>query len=390
MLLTRNTATRGQRGTASPYDAEVPLDLDLRPAPEPLADAERAAILADPGFGRYFTDHMVTAVWNTDDGWHDAGVHPLEPFTLHPAAAVLHYGQEIFEGLKAYRHADGSVWLFRPDRNAARFAHSAQRLALPVLGEDDFVAAVAALVRADVAWVPDAPDGQETSLYLRPFMIATEAFLGVRPAHEATFGVVASPAGPYFSGGVQGVNLWVTDRYVRASRGGTGDAKTGGNYAASLAAQAEARDRGCDQVLYLDGEEHAWLEEAGTMNVFLVTADGELLTPALGSILEGVTRDSLLDLAPDLGLTPVERRIGLAELRERLADGSVVEVFAAGTAAVVTPVVGVRGEDAQGVVYEQQVGDGTPGATSLALRSALLDLQYGRTPDARGWLRRVV
>jgi len=368
----------------------MPLDLDLRPTSQPVPDAERAAALADPGFGRYFTDHMATARWTLDDGWHDAAVHPLEPFTLHPAAAVLHYGQEIFEGLKAYRHADGSVWLFRPDKNARRFAHSARRLALPVLDEDDFVAAVEAVVRADVAWVPDAPDGQETSLYLRPFMIATEAFLGVRPAHEATFGVVASPAGPYFSGGVHGVTLWVTDRYVRASRGGTGDAKTGGNYAASLAAQAEARDRGCDQVLYLDGEEHAWLEEAGTMNVFLVTADGELLTPALGSILEGVTRDSLIELAPDLGLTPVERRIGLAELRERLADGSVTEVFAAGTAAVITPVVGIRGEDGDGVGYEQQVGDGTPGATSLLLRSTLLDLQYGRTPDTRGWLRRVV
>ena len=373
----------------------MPLDLDLLPTSQPLPDAERAAVLADPGFGRYFTDHMATARWTADEGWHDARVHALEPFTLHPAAAVLHYGQEIFEGLKAYRHADGSVWLFRPDRNARRFAHSARRLALPVLAEEDFVAAVEALVRTDAAWVPVAADGQETSLYLRPFMIATEAFLGVRAAHEATFGVVASPAGPYFSGGVHGVNLWVTDRYVRASRGGTGDAKTGGNYAASLAAQAEARDRGCDQVLYLDGEEHAWLEEAGTMNVFLVTTDRELLTPALGSILEGVTRDSLIELAPDLGLRPVERRIGLAELRERLADGSVTEIFAAGTAAVITPVVGIRGEDrgttgSDAVVYEQQVGDGTPGATSLALRSALLDLQYGRTPDARGWLRRVV
>jgi branched-chain amino acid aminotransferase len=318
-------------------------------------------------------------------------VRRLAPFAMHPSAAVLHYGQEIFEGLKAYRHTDGSVHLFRPDKNARRFAASAERLALPVLPEEDFVASVADLVRTDAAWVPALTEtSREASLYLRPFMIATEAFLGVRPSLEATYAVIASPAGPYFASGVQGVTLWVTETYTRASRGGTGDAKCGGNYAASLAAQAEARSHGCEQVLYLDGEEHAWLEESGTMNLFLVTADDELVTPTLGSILEGVTRDSILELAGDLGLKAVERRINLAELRDRVADGSVREVFAAGTAAVITPVVGFRGVGTDGREYEEVVGDGTPGATSLALRDALLDIQYGRVPDARGWLHRVV
>jgi branched-chain amino acid aminotransferase len=359
--------------------------------PAPATDAERSAMLADPGFGRYFTDHMVVADWARSTGWGPARLHRLAPFVLHPGASVLHYGQEIFEGLKAYRHADGSVHLFRPDKNARRFAHSAERLALPVLPEETFIAGVVDLVRADAAWVatPTATS-REASLYLRPFMIATEPFFGVRASTEATFAVIASPAGPYFASGVQGVTLWVTETYTRASRGGTGDAKCGGNYAAGLAAQDEAHAHGCEQVLYLDGEEHAWLEESGTMNVFLVTADDELVTPGLGSILEGVTRDSILELAPDLGLTPVERRINLAELRDRVADGSVREVFAAGTAAVITPVVGFRGVGRDDREYDEVVGDGKPGATSLALRDALLDVQYGRAADARGWLRRVL
>ncbi|PJI86669.1 branched-chain amino acid aminotransferase [Luteimicrobium subarcticum] len=367
------------------------LDLAVHPAPAPLADDARAAILADPGFGRYFTDHMAVARWQ-DGAWQDAEITALAPFSLHPSAAVLHYGQEIFEGLKAYRHADGSVHLFRPEKNARRFAQSAERLALPVLPEDDFVATVAALVEADAAWVPTPRDAShEASLYIRPFMIATEAFLGVRPSQEVTYSVIASPAGPYFAGGVQGVALWVTEQYTRASRGGTGAAKCGGNYAASLAAQAEAREHGCDQVLYLDGEEHAWLEESGTMNLFLVTDDGELVTPSLGTILEGVTRDSILDLAPDLGLRTTERRVSLAELRDDLASGRVREVFAAGTAAVITPVTAFRGRDAAtGDDYEVTVGDGAPGTTALAIRTALLDVQYGRAEDTRGWLREVV
>ncbi|EDY43319.1 branched-chain amino acid aminotransferase [Streptomyces sp. SPB074] len=365
------------------------LDFPLDRAAHPLPGAERRAILADPGFGRWFTDHMAVAAWDTERGWHDGGIRPLAPFTLHPGAAVLHYGQEIFEGLKAYRHADGSLWLFRPRDNARRFAASARRLALPELPEDAFLRAAEELVRADADWVPEAdadgPEGSgEQSLYLRPFLIATEPFLGVRPSAQALFRVLASPAGPYFPSGVTGVTLWVTETYARAAAGGTGAAKCGGNYAGSLAAQNEAREHGCEQVLYLDSAGHGTIEESGTMNLCLVTRDGELLTPALGTILEGVTRDTVLALAPELGLRPVERAIPLAELRSRVAEGTVTEVFAAGTAAVLTPVTGFKGEG-----YAVTVGDGTPGATTLALRRAVLDLQYGRTEDRHGWLHRV-
>ncbi|MHC3429926.1 branched-chain-amino-acid transaminase [Streptomyces sp. DT18] len=398
------------------------LDFPLDRTAAPVPGAERRAILADPGFGRWFTDHMAVAAWDAEHGWHDGGVRPLAPFTLHPGAAVFHYGQEIFEGLKAYRHADGGVWLFRPGDNARRFARSARRLALPELPEAAFVRAVEELVRADAAWVPEpdggagggaatpgpapstsgpsapdpsAPDSSasdpsasgsgEQSLYLRPFLIATESFLGVRPSAEALFRVIASPAGPYFPSGVTGVTLWVTETYSRAAIGGTGAAKCGGNYAGSLAAQTEARENGCEQVLYLDSAGRGTIEESGTMNLCLVTRDGELLTPALGTILEGVTRDTVLALAPELGLRPVERTISLAELRAGAEDGTVTEVFAAGTAALLTPVTGFKGAG-----HAFTIGDGTPGPTTLALRRTVLDLQYGRTEDRHGWLHRVL
>ncbi|MFD6529880.1 branched-chain amino acid aminotransferase [Streptomyces sp. NPDC060184] len=358
-------------------------DFPLSRTTHPTPGAERAAILADPGFGRYFTDHMATATWTPASGWHDHKIGPLEPFSMHPSTAVLHYAQEIFEGMKAYRHADGSVWLFRPDANARRFARSAARLALPQLPEEDFLTSVAELVRADEVWVPTPTD--EESLYLRPFMFASEAFLGVRPAARATYCVIASPAGPYFPSGVTGVTLWISSEYTRAAKGGTGTAKCGGNYAASLAAQIEAQEHGCDQVMYLDSAGENTLEESGTMNVCLITADGRLVTPALGTILEGVTRDTVLSLAADFGLTPEERSISLGELRSGAADGSITEVFAAGTAAVITPMVGFKGEG-----YAFTVGDGTPGKHTMALRDHVLDIQYGRAEDKHGWMRRVL
>lgn len=358
-------------------------DFPLSRTTNPTPGAERGTILADPGFGRFFTDHMATATWTPARGWHDHGIGPLEPFSMHPSTAVLHYAQEIFEGMKAYRHADGSVWLFRPDANARRFARSAARLALPQLPEEDFLTSVAELVRADEAWVPTPTD--EESLYLRPFMFASEAFLGVRPAARATYCVIASPAGPYFPSGVTGVTLWISSEYTRAAKGGTGTAKCGGNYAASLAAQIEAQQHGCDQVMYLDSAGEGTLEESGTMNVCLITADGRLVTPALGTILEGVTRDTVLSLAADFGLTPEERSVSLGELRSGAADGSITEVFAAGTAAVITPMVGFKGEG-----YEFTVGDGTPGKHTMALRDHVLDIQYGRAEDKHGWMRRVV
>jgi branched-chain amino acid aminotransferase len=355
-----------------------PLARTDRPTSQEAIDA----ILADPGFGRYFTDHMATVSWTPDQGWHGHGVRALAPFSLHPGAAVLHYAQEILEGLKAYRHADGSVWLFRPELNARRFAASADRLALPRIDEETFVESVAALVCADEAWVP--PYGGEHSLYVRPFMFGAEPFLGVRPAREVTYCVVACPAGSYFPTGVTGVTLWISTRYSRAAPGGTGAAKCGGNYAASLTPQLEAIEHGCDQVLYLAGADRRLIDESGTMNVFFVTRDGELATPELGTILDGVTRDSVLTLAADHGLRPVERSFSLDELRDGTADGSIAEAFAAGTAAVISPIVGFKADG-----FEAKVGDGKPGAHTMAFRRHLLDIQYGRAEDPHGWMRRV-
>jgi branched-chain amino acid aminotransferase len=358
------------------------LPFDLRANPSPRTDKERQSILAKPGFGVHFTDHMAVANWTATDGWHDSAIVPYGPFSLDPATAVLHYAQEIFEGLKAYRHDDGSVWLFRPEKNAERMARSAKRLALPVLAHEDFLGSIEALIAADVAWVPSAA---EQSLYLRPFMFASEAFLGVRPAKRVTYCCIASPAGPYFASGVHPVKIWISTTYTRAAPGGTGAAKCGGNYAASLVAQQEAAEHGCDQVMFADAAEHRWLEELGGMNVYVVTSDHELITPELtGSILEGVTRDSILTLAGEFGLTPVERRVGIDELLASVASGQVAELFACGTAAVITP-IGVLKDDSG----TYTVGSGETGETTAALRTKLLDVQYGRAEDTHGWLRRV-
>lgn len=345
--------------------------------------ARRAAALADPGFGRCFTDHMVTARWTPEAGWHDGRVEAYAPLALDPASAVLHYAQEVFEGLKAYRHPDGSVWAFRPEANAARLNRSARRMALPELPEEAMLASLEALVRHDLEWVPS---GDEESLYLRPFMIATEAFLGVRPAREVRYLLIASPAGSYFAGGgVKPVSIWLSTDFVRASPGGTGAAKCGGNYAAGLAAQIEASNRGCDQVCFVDAVERRWVEELGGMNLFFVHRDGRIVTPGLtGTILEGITRSSILELAKDLGHEVAEERVDIDDWRAGAADGSISEVFACGTAAAVTPLGRLVWEGGE-VVH----GDGTPGPVTLALRSALLDVQYGRSADTRGWLRRL-
>ncbi|WP_425956494.1 branched-chain amino acid aminotransferase [Xylanimonas sp. McL0601] len=348
----------------------------------PASDEERAKKLDSPKFGTVFTDHMARISWRRDEGWVHRRVQKYGPLQLDPATAVLHYGQEIFEGLKAYQHADGSVWAFRPEENAARLARSAHRLALPALPVDDFMAACAVLVRTDRAWVPTAPD---SSLYLRPFMFASEPFLGVRPADEVQFLVIASPSGAYFAGGVKPVSIWVDAEYHRAGPGGTGAAKCGGNYAASLLPQMEAAAKGFDQVCFLDGGSNVYLEELGGMNVFLVMDDGSVHTPELtGSILEGVTRSSILRLAADHGRDVVERRIPLTELVEGLKGGRVAEVFACGTAAVVTPVGRLAGE-----TFDATVGDGQPGELTIAIRQELTDIQYGRTPDRHGWMRRL-
>lgn len=281
-------------------------------------DEKRAAILANPGFGLAFSDHMVTIEWTEDKGWHDAKVEPYGPITIDPATAVLHYAQEIFEGLKAYRQADGGIALFRPDANAERFNASARRLAMPELPEDIFVESVRQLVLADRDWFPTVEGG---SLYLRPFMFASEVFLGVRPAKKYKYMVIASPAGNYFKSGAPAVSIWVST-YTRAAPGGTGAAKCGGNYAASLVPQAEAIKRGHDQVVFLDAAEHKWIEELGGMNLYFVFADGTLLTPPLtGTILPGITRDSLMALAREEGLTVREERYSIDQWQEDAASG---------------------------------------------------------------------
>ena len=353
------------------------LEFALTRNEQPASDDVRAGVLAEPGFGRHFTDHMVSIDWTTEGGWHDARVEPYGPLQMDPASAVLHYGQEIFEGMKAYRRADGSVWTFRPDQNALRMQRSAERLALPQLPEDDFVEAVRQLVAVDEAWVPE---GGENSLYLRPFMIANEVFLGVRAAQTVRFMVIASPAGPYFAGGVKPVSIWLSREYNRAGKGGTGAAKCGGNYAASLLPTQQAVANGCAQVLFLN-EEGSDLEELGGMNVVLVKADGTLVTPDSDSILDGVTRNSLLQLAEDGGHAVERRPVTLAEWRDGVADGSITEAFACGTAAVLTPIAALKSP-------EETIGDeqAPAGPVATALRKQLTDIQYGRAEDDHGWM----
>ncbi len=359
--------------------------IEVVPSTSPRSDTDRAALMADPGFGRVHTDHMVAVRWSADRGWHDARLTAYTPLELDPSAMVLHYGQAIFEGLKAYRQPDGGVAVFRPEENARRFNRSAHRLAMPEVPEELFLAAVEQLVAIDAAWVPDAP-GQ--SLYLRPFMIATEAQVGMRPAQEYLFLLIAFPVTPFFPGEVRPVTVWLSTEYVRAAVGGTGEAKCAGNYAGSLLAQRQAAEKGCDQVVWLDAVERRWVEEMGGMNLFFVLSEGgrtRLMTPALtGTLLPGVVRDSLLQLAPDLGYEVEEGRLSVDEWQKGCADGSITEVFACGTAAVIAPVGAVKSESG-----DWQIGDGTPGEVTMRLREQLLELQYGRREDPHGWVHRI-
>jgi len=359
----------------------------VSPRTDQVGPERLAEILADPGFGLHFTDHMFVSEWTPDSGWHDARVTAYAPIPMDPATAVLHYAQEIFEGMKAYRHDDGSVWTFRPEENAARMVRSARRMALPELPEPDFVASVDALVRTDERWVPDAAG--ERSLYVRPFMFASERFLGVRPAKHVTYMVIASPAGAYFAKGVRPVSIWLSEDYARAGVGGTGAAKTGGNYASSLVAQQEATENGCDQVAFLDTVERKWVEELGGMNLYFVYDDGSIVTPALsGTILDGITRASIIELCGKLGHGVVERRFSVDEWRDDVRSGRIVEAFACGTAAVVTPIGSLRWRGGE-VSSGGSDGD-RAGRITLELRQALIDIQYGRTEDTFGWMHRVV
>lgn len=355
--------------------------------PNPTSPEELAKILENPGFGKHFTDHMVTIDWNEKDGWHDAQVRPYAPFSMDPASNVFHYGQAIFEGIKAYRQPDGTIATFRPEANANRMANSAKRMAMPELPVDEFIESLRQITEIDKDWVPAA--GGEAALYLRPFMISTEVSLGVHPAATYRYIVIASPAGAYFTGGVNPVSVWLSTDYVRAAPGGTGAAKFAGNYAASLLAQAQAAEKGCDQVVWLDAIDRKYIEEMGGMNLaFVYGEEGNqtLVTPELsGSLLPGITRDSLLQVAEDMGLKVEERRVTYDEWREDAESGTMTEAFACGTAAVITPVGHVMGD---GIDFK--VNGGEAGKTTMALREQLTGIQHGAVEDKHGWLHTLV
>ncbi len=352
------------------------------PNPSPATPERVAEVLAAPGFGKYFTDHMVTIDWDPEQGWHDATVRPYGPIQLDPATSVLHYSQEVFEGLKAYRQHDGTIASFRPEANAARFRSSAVRMAMPELPDDVFVESLRQLIAVDERWVPDVAD---ESLYLRPFMIATGVGLGVNaPSNAYRYILIASPAGSYFPGGVRPVKVWLCTEYVRAAPGGTGFAKTGGNYAAAFVAQAQAVEQGCDQVVWLDAVERRWVEEMGGMNLFFVFGE-RLVTPELtGSLLPGVTRSSLIALAHQLGYTVEERRISIEEWEKKSATGELTEVFACGTAAVITPVGTAKAADG-----EFTIAGGEPGPVTMRLREHLTAVQHGIEADSHGWMTKL-
>lgn len=338
------------------------------------------------GFGQVYTENMVKIAYTVSAGWHDAALVPYAPIQLDPAASVLHYGQAIFEGFKAYRQQNGGIATFRPDANAHRFRSSAERLAMPPLPEDLFIEAADALIQQEKDWVP--PNVGE-SLYLRPLMLATEAGLGVRPAKEYLFLLFGSPSGAYFPKGIKPVTVWISRDYVRAAPGGTGHTKCAGNYAASLIAQRQANLEGCDQVVWLDAKERRYIEEMGGMNLFFVYQNGErtkLVTPSLtGSLLPGVTRDSILLLARDLGFEAVEAPITVDEFEAHIKDGSMTEVFACGTAAVITPVGEVKSKAGGFTIH-----GGETGPVAAKLRQTLLDIQHGQAEDKHGWMHRVL
>jgi branched-chain amino acid aminotransferase len=356
------------------------MKINLNPNPNPVPDAEREEKIAAGGFGKYYTDNMVTIDWSEADGWSDAQLNAYAPITLDPATAVFHYGQEIFEGMKAYSQPDGSISLFRPDANALRFARSAARLALPELSVDEFIETITTLVKQDRKWVPKKVG---ESLYIRPFMFATEVGLGVRPSNKAKYVLIATPAGAYFNA-ANAVTVWISTEYVRAAIGGTGEAKCGGNYAASLVAQKQAATKGCDQVVWLDAVERRWVEEMGGMNLYFVKGSGKdatVITPKLtGTLLPGITRDSILTVAKDLGYKVEEVMLSIDDWRDGVASGEITEIFACGTAAVVSAVGAAKSE-----FGTWTTGDGKPGPITMQIRETLLGIQHGVIEDKHGW-----
>ncbi len=358
------------------------LAFDVEQHPSPVPAHEREALLQSPEWGRAFTDHMATIRHSRERGWHEPKIEPRKTLDLDPALTALHYALEIFEGMKAYRLPDGGATLFRPDANARRFRNSADRLAMAPLPEELFVESVRELVRVDRGWIPST---EGASLYLRPFMIGTEITLVPKPSADYLYCVVASPVVSYFKAGASAVTLWLSENFTRAAPGGTGAAKCGGNYAASLAAQAEGLREGCEQVVFLDAVERRWVEELGGMNVFFVFDDGSLQTPPLtGTILPGITRDSLITLARDLGLTVREEPYAIDQWQKDAESGRLSEAFACGTAAVVTPIGMVKGR-----TRHFTIGDGKLGPVTERLRTALTDIQFGHAPDPHAWLDRL-
>ncbi len=329
------------------------------------------------GFGKIFTDHMFVMDYTEGKGWHDARIIPFQDLVMSPAAMVFHYGQEMFEGLKAYKGVDGKVRLFRPDMNAKRTNDTNDRLCIPQLPVEDFVEAVKAVVKVDEDWIP-TEDG--TSLYIRPFIIATDEFLGVAPSKTYKFIIILAPSGAYYESGLAPVGIWIEDEYVRAVKGGMGFAKTGGNYAASLIAQVKAHDDGYSQVLWLDGVERKYIEEVGAMNIFF-KIDGKIVTPMLnGSILPGVTRNSVIALCKKMGLEVEERRISAEELIAAQKEGKLEECFGTGTAAVISPVGKLRYVDDVMIINNNEIGE-----VSQKLYDTLTGIQWGKREDDMGW-----
>ena len=350
------------------------LDIKITLTDSPKAKPAKGEKL---GFGHVFTDHMFMMNYTEGKGWHDARIVPFQRISLSPAAMVYHYGQEMFEGLKAYKDEKGNAFLFRPEMNAKRANASNDRLCIPRIPEEDFVQAIEEVVKVDQDWIPTDPG---TSLYIRPFVIATDEFLGVAPSKTYLFMVILSPSGAYYASGLAPVGIWIEDEYVRAVKGGIGFAKTGGNYAASLAAQVKAHDGGYSQVLWLDGVERKYIEEVGAMNIFF-KINGKILTPALnGSILPGVTRNSVLQLCRHWGLDVEERKISVDELLEAARNGSLEEVFGTGTAAVISPVGKLRYCD-----EVMTIGDGGIGTLTQKLYDEITGIQWGKRDDPFGW-----
>lgn len=348
-----------------------------------LTDDKLKPLFQDPLkliFGRTFTDYMFTMEYTVKSGWHNAEIKPYQPLMLDPAANVLHYGQEVFEGQKAYKSPTDEILLFRPQENARRINYSLKRMCMPEIPEDIFLQAECELLKLEERWIPRAVGA---SLYIRPAVIATEAALGVKPADSYLFFIILSPVGPYFQEGFNPVGLWVSDNYTRAAQGGTGEAKTGGNYAGTLLASKIAKDKGCSQVLWLDAVEHKYIEEVGAMNIFFII-DNKLVTPKLsGSILQGITRKSVLQIAEDLGIVPEERQISIDELIEGIEKKKTTEAFGAGTAAVISPVGRINYKDKEYVISPET------GPWAKKFFDTLTGIQYGEKEDKYGWSYKV-